>query len=163
LLSQLLRLLETTVAGDIFKKQIESGGPILLTNERMERYFMTLSEAAQLVIQASILGKGGELFVLNMGQPYKIIDIIHKLIRIYGYDIEDIPIKLIGLRAGEKLSEELFHEFEKPEISQHERIYVCELNNDISTENYREKIEGFVLKSGNLSKDELRNKIKELI
>ena len=147
----------------IFKKQIESGGPILLTDERMERYFMTLTEAAQLVIQASILGKGGELFVLDMGQPYKMIDIIHKLIRIYGYDIEDIPIKIIGIRTGEKLSEELFHDSEKPEISQHERIYICELSNDIATKDYREKIENFVLKSENMNKEELRNKIKELI
>ncbi len=147
----------------IFKKQIESGGPILLTDERMERYFMTLTEAAQLVIQASILGKGGELFVLDMGQPYKMIDIIHKLIRIYGYDIEDIPIKIIGARAGEKLSEELFHDFEKPEISQHERIYFCELSNDITTKDYREKIEDFIVKSENMNKEELRNKIKELI
>jgi len=147
----------------IFKKQIENGGPVLLTDEKMERFFMTLTEAAQLVIQASMLGKGGELFVLDMGEPYKMKDIIHRLFQIYGYDKEDIKIEIIGIRPGEKLSEELFHEFEKPELSQHDRIYVCSMDNNDLSESYIEKVNSFAEKADQMNKDEIKTKLAELV
>ena len=147
----------------IFKKQIESGGPIRLTDKKMERFFMSLTEAGQLVIQASILGEGGELFVLNMGKPYKMIDIIHKLLNIYGHEKDDFRIEIIGKRPGEKLTEELFHEFEKPELSQHERIYVCRTDHNDDEGEYDKRIEMLLNKSEEMENDELVAKLKELL
>lgn len=98
----------------LFKKQIKAGGPITLTHEEITRYFMTIPEAAQLVIQAGALGKGGDVFVLDMGEPIRIIDLARKMIRLMGYEVKDmdnqqgdIEIKVTGLRPGEKLYEEL--------------------------------------------------------
>lgn len=98
----------------LFKKQIKAGGPVTLTHEDITRYFMTIPEAAQLVIQAGALGKGGDVFVLDMGEPIRIIDLARKMISLMGYEIKDagnpegdIEIKVTGLRPGEKLYEEL--------------------------------------------------------
>ena len=97
-----------------FKKQIKEGGPITLTHKDVTRYFMTVTEAAQLVIQAGAMGKSSEVFVLDMGESVKIIDLIHKMIKLSGFSIKDnknligeIEIKVTGLRPGEKLYEEL--------------------------------------------------------
>jgi len=98
----------------IFKKQIENGGPVTITDEKMTRYFMTRTEAAQLVIHSAILGQNNNLYVLNMGKPYSIKEVAEDLIRLYGYrPNQDIQIKTIGIRAGEKLEEKLFKEFEQ--------------------------------------------------
>jgi FlaA1/EpsC-like NDP-sugar epimerase len=92
----------------LFKRQIETGGPITVTDKRMTRFFMTVSEAAQLVMCAGAMAKGGELFVLDMGQPVRIIDLAESLIRSYGYEpYKDIEIIETGLRPGERLYEEL--------------------------------------------------------
>ncbi|GAA3706836.1 nucleoside-diphosphate sugar epimerase/dehydratase [Oceanisphaera sediminis] len=98
----------------LFKKQIRAGGPITLTHEDITRYFMTIPEAAQLVIQAGAMGKGGDVFVLDMGEPVRIIELARKMIRLMGFDVKDeqypdgdIEIKITGLRPGEKLYEEL--------------------------------------------------------
>lgn len=98
----------------LFKKQIRAGGPITLTHEDITRYFMTIPEAAQLVIQAGALGKGGDVFVLDMGEPVRIVDLARKMIRLMGYEEKtaanpegDIEINVTGLRPGEKLYEEL--------------------------------------------------------
>ncbi|WMC11517.1 nucleoside-diphosphate sugar epimerase/dehydratase [Oceanimonas pelagia] len=98
----------------LFKRQIRAGGPITLTHEDITRYFMTIPEAAQLVIQAGAMGKGGDVFVLDMGEPVKIIDLARKMVRLMGYEVKDakhpdgdIEIKVTGLRPGEKLYEEL--------------------------------------------------------
>jgi len=98
----------------IFREQIKNGGPITLTHPKMERFFMTISEAVQLVLQSSVLSNGGETFLLNMGQPVKIIDIAKKMILASGLKIKnnenkdgDIEIKIIGMKEGEKLKEEL--------------------------------------------------------
>lgn len=98
----------------LFKKQIENGGPITLTHELIERYFMSIPEATRLVLQASLLGKSGEIFVLDMGRPVKIIDLARKMITLAGLkEGRDIDINIVGLRPGEKLYEELLADKEE--------------------------------------------------
>ena len=113
-----------------FKKQIKEGGPVTLTHPEVTRFFMTVSEAAQLVIQAGAMGKKSEVFVLNMGKSIKIKDLIYKMIKLSGFTIKDkdnplgdIEIKwVIGLRAGEKLFEELLLG-DNPQKTIHNKIY----------------------------------------
>ncbi|MBQ7740404.1 MAG: polysaccharide biosynthesis protein [Eubacterium sp.] len=113
----------------IFKKQIEKGGPVKVTHKDITRYFMTIPEAAQLVCQAGGISKGGEVFVLDMGEPVKIIDLARNLIRLSGYTEDEIGIEITGLRPGEKLYEELAveSEIETREKTQNEKIYVNQL------------------------------------
>jgi FlaA1/EpsC-like NDP-sugar epimerase len=94
----------------IFKKQIEAGGPISITHPEMKRFFMTIPEAVHLVVQAGGIGKGGELFVLKMGEPMAIVQLAEDLIRLSGLTVDEIPIVFTGLRAGEKLEEALWEE-----------------------------------------------------
>ncbi len=110
----------------IFKAQVAMGGPVLVTDPQVTRYFMTIPEAVQLVLQAATIGKGGEVFVLDMGDQIKIVDLARDVIRLSGFrEGIDIEIKYTGLTHGEKLYEELFYDWEVPERSQHEKIFVC--------------------------------------
>ncbi len=111
----------------LFKKQIETGGPVTVTHPEITRYFMMIPEASQLILQASLIGKGGEIFVLDMGEPLKITYLAEQLIKLSGKRIgDDIEIKFTGLRPGEKLYEELFHEGEPLQGTQHEKILQAE-------------------------------------
>lgn len=114
----------------LFKKQIAHGGPITITDPEMTRYFMTIPEASQLVLQAGALASGGEVFVLDMGKPVKILDMAEDLIRLSGLEpYKDIEIQFCGLRPGEKLYEELLTSEEGTRATKHQKIFVAGLNN----------------------------------
>ena len=110
----------------VFRQQIAKGGPVTVTHRDMIRYFMLIPEAAQLVIQAGALGKGGEIFVLDMGEPVRLMDLARDMIRLSGLrEGEDIEIKITGLRPGEKLYEELYNSFEHHQPTTHKKIMVA--------------------------------------
>jgi FlaA1/EpsC-like NDP-sugar epimerase len=110
----------------LFKEQIAKGGPVTVTHPEISRYFMTISEASQLIMQAAVLGSGGEIYVLDMGEPVKITYLAEQLIRLSGKEPgKDIQIVYTGLRPGEKLFEELFHELEPYEQTKHEKIFLA--------------------------------------
>ena len=136
----------------MFKQQIAEGGPVTVTDREVKRYFMTLPEASQLVIQAGALGKGGEVFVLDMGEPVKVLDMARELIRLSGLEVgEDIEIKIVGLRPGEKMFEEIMTEEEKSGVlgdSGHEKIFIAKVE-----EVDREKLEKDVRELERLAKE----------
>ena len=112
----------------IFQEQIARGGPVTVTHPEMKRYFMTIPEASQLVLQAATMGKGGEIFILDMGEPVKIVDLAHDLITLSGLKPdEDIEIQFTGIRPGEKLFEELSVEDEEADKTRHPKIFIGRL------------------------------------
>ena len=118
----------------LFKEQIENGGPITVTDPRITRYFMAIPEAAQLVLQASMIGDGGDIFVLEMGKPIRILDLAKDMISLSGLQEDEIDIKFTGLRLGEKLYEELLADNEKTKPTSHTKIRIA------NTINQNEKI-----------------------
>jgi FlaA1/EpsC-like NDP-sugar epimerase len=112
----------------LFKKQIEGGGPLTVTHPDIIRYFMTIPEACQLVLEAGTMGKGGEVYVFDMGEPVKIVDLAKKMIRLSGLILDrDIQIKFTGLRPGEKLFEELLHSNENTMPTYHKKIMIAKV------------------------------------
>ena len=128
----------------LFLDQLRQGGPLTVTHKEMKRYFMTIPEAVSLVLQASTMGEGGEVFVLDMGEQIKIVDIAEELIRIHGMEpYRDIDIKFIGLRPGEKLYEEILSAEEGVDASKHGKIFVSRNNNGYSFETMLEMVMEF--------------------
>lgn len=121
----------------VFKKQIQSGGPITITHPDIERFFMTIPEAVRLVIQAGGMAKGGEIFILDMGEPVRILDLAHNLIRLSGADVR---IEFIGLREGEKMFEELLMDEEKTIPTRNKSIMIA-IGDEISYDEVAKRIE----------------------
>lgn len=147
----------------LFKKQIAEGGPVTLTHKDITRYFMTIPEASQLVLQAGAYAKGGEIFVLDMGQPVKIYDLAENLIRLSGYiPNEEIEIKVTGLRPGEKLYEELLMDEEGLSETPHKKIFIGKPG-EFKLEKVKNSINTLldVVKLGN--KEKLREKLQEVV
>ena len=127
----------------LFQKQIENGGPVTVTDERITRFFMTIPEACQLVLEAATMGKGGEIFVFEMGQSVKILDLAKKMIQLSGLEIgKDIELKFTGLRPGEKLYEELLANEENTIPTHHQKIMIA--NTRIETDEQMQRIQTLV-------------------
>jgi len=109
----------------LFQKQIAQGGPVTVTDPGMRRYFMSLAEAVHLIIQAGTLGEKGEIFVLDMGQPIRIVDMVKALIRLSGHQEDDIEIRYTGIRPGEKLYEEILIDEERTRATKFEKISIA--------------------------------------
>jgi FlaA1/EpsC-like NDP-sugar epimerase len=128
----------------IFRRQIERGGPVRVTDERMTRFFMTIPEAAQLIIQAGAMGEGGEIFVLDMGQPVRIMDLAQKMIELSGLRPgTDIHIEVVGIRPGEKLHEELWAGDEAPEQTRHPKIFRSRSSFELDADRLLEELDDF--------------------
>ena len=147
----------------LFKKQIESGGPVTVTHPDVNRYFMTIREASQLILQSASMGQGGEIYILDMGTPVKIVDMARDLIRLSGFEPDvDIKIEFIGLRPGEKLYEELITDDENAKPTLHPKILmlkggVCDL----------EMLNGRIRELADLSRlhepERIRSKLQEIV
>lgn len=148
----------------LFMEQISNGGPVTLTDPNMKRYFMTIPEAVLLVMQAGAMGDGGEVFVLDMGDPVKIIDMARDLIRLHGLEPgKDIQIKITGLRPGEKLFEELLNAEEGVIDTDHEEIFKAICSRRMKKEDLDQKIDALyaIINSGDL--DPIRDSLKEIV
>ncbi len=147
----------------IFKKQIAEGGPVTITHPRMKRYFMTIPEASQLVLQAATMGKGGEIFVLDMGEPVKIVDLAREVITLSGFKPgEDIEITYTNPRPGEKLFEELSIEGEDMQRTRHPKISIWK-NIPMDRDKLRTGINELVTVAQAQNYNEIVRKIKELV
>ncbi len=147
----------------LFTKQIEEGGPITITHPDIIRYFMTIPEACQLVLEAGSMGEGGEIYIFDMGKPVKIIDLARKMIRMAGLEADkDIQIKVVGLRPGEKLYEELLNDSSKTIPTHHEKIMIG-VDNTNTYENVCHQIDLLISITNEYNTEEMVKMIKTIV
>ncbi|MCK4781657.1 polysaccharide biosynthesis protein [Candidatus Parcubacteria bacterium] len=147
----------------IFRKQIKKGGPVEITHPEMKRYFMITSEACLLVMQAGAMGQGGEVFVLDMGKPVKIVDLAGEMIRLSGFEPDkDIPVVFTGIRQGEKLFEEILTVEEGTTATQNQKIFMAKLS-DIDEKKLNFNLEKLKIAVDNSDKQEIKAILKDLI
>ena len=148
----------------LFKKQIKAGGPITVTHPEIERFFMTIPEAVGLVLEASSIGKGGELFVLDMGEPVKITYLAEQLIKLSGKEVgTDIEIKYTGLRPGEKLFEELSYQDENMELTSCDKVFVVTGSSPVNLKDVKASIKMLTQDIHKLSHDEMAAKLANMV
>lgn len=147
----------------LFSKQIKEGGPVTITHPDIIRYFMTIPEACQLVLEAGAMGKGGEIFIFDMGEPVKIIDLAKKMIKLAGYEpYKDIDIQVVGLRPGEKLYEELLNNHSKTLPTYHQKIMIA-TEEDLEITNINQDILDLIGLAKNLEDELVVQKMKQLV
>ena len=148
-----------------FQEQINNGGPITITHPEMTRYFMSIQEASQLILQCGALGKDGEIFLLEMGKPIKIINLAKDLIRLSGFEPEvNIPIVYTGLRPGEKLYEELQSNEEQKVTTNHKKIMILKNNKTVVPwEIFHHSISKLLAVADDLNVDDIQLVLKELL
>ncbi len=144
-----------------FRDQIAKGGPITVTHPDIVRYFMSIPEAAQLVLQAGCMGRGGEVFVLDMGEPVRIVDLARNMIRLSGLSEQQIDIEFTGLRPGEKLYEELLTDSEFSRPTHHPKIRVARVAE--ADPQWLQQLAAWVADNPSLPDDAVRKRISELL
>ena len=146
-----------------FREQIKLGGPITVTHPEITRYFMSIPEAAKLVMQAGLMGKGGEIFVLDMGDPVRIVDLAKDMIKLSGFSEDEIKIEFSGLRPGEKLYEELLAHDEKTLPTPHEKLFIASARavNEKWVNSLLKWVSTSLEKDEQLIKKELKNWVEE--
>ena len=145
----------------LFKKQIENGGPVTVTDPNIIRYFMTIPEAVSLVLEAGAYAKGGEIFILDMGEPVKIVDLAQNLIRLSGYRNGEIKIEFTGLRPGEKLYEELLMAEEGMKDTDNKLIHIGK-SIEFDEDEFREKL-AKLDRASRADSDSIREIVKEVV
>jgi len=148
----------------VFQRQIKRGGPITITHPDMQRYFMTIPEATVLVLQAAAIGNGGEVYVLDMGEPVKILDLAETLIHLSGFEPNrDIPIVFTGMRPGEKLFEEILTAEEGMLATKHANIFIAKLSESIDIQLLKAKINRLIEISENGSKEKIIDSLMNIV
>jgi FlaA1/EpsC-like NDP-sugar epimerase len=144
-----------------FAEQIARGGPVTVTHPDITRFFMSIPESAQLVLQASAMGHGGEIFVLDMGEPVRIVDLARNMIRLSGYSEKDIRIEYTGLRPGEKLYEELLTDTEQTRQTPHPKLRIARSRPVADT--FLDELTQWLSQPGPVSVEEVRAGLKRWV